>query len=89
MEAFELKRLRNDKQELGFIIKNVGESADYEEYLLDQLMPNQLKSQTGERIERNIDTMHEIKRKLQEVYKMMFDLHKDNICANAFKERNN
>ena len=85
MERFETKRLLKDKIELSSIIANINDSADYEQYLQDQLGPNQLKSQTGERIERNIDTMREIKRKLDEVHAMMSEVHEDNVCVNAFK----
>ena len=85
MEAYETKRLLKDKIELSSIIANINDSADYEQYLQDQLGPNQLKSQTGERIERNIDTMREIKRKLTEAHKMMSEVHEDNVCVNAFK----
>ena len=85
MEQFETKRLLNDKIEIAAIIANMRESADYEQFLLDQLGPNQLQSQTGERIERNINTMREIKRKLDEVHALMSELHEENVCVNAFK----
>lgn len=85
MEQFETKRLLNDKIEVSAIIANMRESADYEQFLLDQLGTNQLKSQTGERIERNINTMHEIRRKLDEAHALMSELHEENVCVNAFK----
>ena len=85
MEAFETKQLLEDKFDIAKILSNMIASTDYEEYLLDQLGPNQLKSQTGERIEKNINTMHEIRRKLDEVHAMMSELHEDNVCVNAFK----
>lgn len=74
-----------DKFDIAKILSNMITTTDYEEYLQDQLGPNQLKSQTGERIERNINAMHEIRNKLSEVHSLMSELHEDNVCVNAFK----
>ena len=79
MEGFETKRLLHDKIEISAISANMNTCIDSEQRVKDKLGVNQLRSASGKRIERNINAMHDIRRKLNEVHVLMSELHEDNV----------
>ena len=88
MTPFETKQLLNYKQEVASIVRNIIDQTDLEKRYVEYLKengPNRLKSETGQRLERNIETLEDIHSKLQDAYRMIAELHIDNAAANAFK----
>ena len=87
MTPSETKQLLTHKQELSSIVRNMIDQTDLEKRYVEYLKengPNQLKSEAGQRLERNIETLEDIRDKLQDAYRLIAELHIDNAAANAF-----